>query len=173
MAKFQGQVFKVYEKTFSGKPSYSIKLEDNPIYFRTNAKRFAGIAEPGNMIEFEAEMNADGKSANVQGDITKMAKAAAAAASAASPAGARDTSIQYQSARKDALQLVQILLTAGAVKLPAKQAAQVSVIESITDKYTALFFEDIATLGAVTRANGDDGEGKEAAAPTAKDDDEE
>ena len=151
--KISGQVFKVYPKTFPGKAeSYSVKLEDNPIYYRMGTRRFAGIAEPGNRIEFMATANADGKSANVDGDVKLQAASAAAAPGTPSLSGsARDNSIQYQSSRKDALEFVGLIVAADAVKLPAKQAAKLGALETLADHYTAKFFEDISTLGAVTR----------------------
>jgi hypothetical protein len=65
---------------------------------------------------------------------------------------ARETSIHYQSARKDALQFLGIAVPAGAIVLPAKAAAKLKALDALVDFYTALYFEDIATGGAVTRA---------------------
>lgn len=154
MSQFvKGQVFKVYPKTFPGKAeSYSVKLEDNPIYYRMGTRRFAGIAESGNVIEFSATPNTDGKSANVDGDVKLSAPAAVAATGTPALSGsARDNSIQYQSSRKDALEFVGLIVKTDAVKLPAKQAAKLVALTALVDQYTASFFEDINTLGAVTR----------------------
>jgi len=158
MSRVTGQVFKVYDKNFRGKMLYSVKLEDNPIYYRMNESRWAGIAEAGNWIEFDAEPNPDGKSASVRGQIKVMEPPASAPAasggtySAGGGGGAREASIHYQSARKDALQFVSIVLAQGAVKLPTKQALKLKALEALVDTYTALFVEDIGTGGAVTRA---------------------
>ena len=67
---------------------------------------------------------------------------------------AKDLKIQYQSARKDALVHVGLLVSAEAVKLPAKTKAKErqDAIDGLVDYYTALFFEDIADQSAVERA---------------------
>lgn len=151
--KISGQVFRIYEKQFPNKPvTYSIKLEDNPIYYRTNTNRYAGIAEPGNRVEFMATMNSDGKSARVDGDVKALAAVAAAPGGTPSMGVSRDNSIQYQSSRKDALEFVGLLVKAEAVKLPAKPADKLGALVALVDSFTASFFEDINTLGAVTRA---------------------
>lgn len=152
-----GQVFKVYEKTFSGKNNYSVKLENDPLYYRMNQKRFAGIAEPGNTVTFSAEMNEDGKSARVTGELKKASGPAAAAAPVST--GNRESSIHYQSARKDALVMVDLLIRTEALSLGKAPAKKAAIIEAALDRYTALFFEDIGTMGAVTRCNGEDSEG--------------
>lgn len=160
--KYTGKVYKIYEREFRGKMSYSIKLDDQPLYHRLNDKRFAGIAESGNVIEFEAEPNADGKSTAVKGEVRLAAASSSQPQAATSFAGGgtRDASIQYQSSRKDALEFLSIAITAGAIKLPAKEAAKLKAMEALVDYYTAGFYEDIGTLGAVSRSNGS-GEGEE------------
>ena len=158
MAKVTGQVFKAYDKAWGNKVLYSLKLEDDPIFYRMNENRGAGIVEPGNWIEFEADPNSDGKSATVKGPPKLLPKPAAAAApsggavNSGGGASVRETSIHYQSARKDALQFVQIATASGAITLPAKAAGKLKALEALVDYYTALYFEDIGTGGAVTRA---------------------
>lgn len=149
--KVTGQVFRVYPKTFPGKPeTYSVKLEDNPIYYRLGTKRFAGVVEPGSVIEFMATLNPDGKSARVDSDVKLASQQTAQAVGATQDA--KQASITYQSARKDALAFVAAILSADAIKLPAKQADKLAAMENLVDHYTAKFFEDTNTLGAVTRA---------------------
>lgn len=159
MAKVTGQVFKVYDKQMFGKTLYSVKLENDPIYYRMNENRGAGIVEAGNWIEFEASPNPDGKSATIEAAPRLLPKPAPAAVSVAGPVSAgggggnaRETSIHYQSARKDAIQFLQIAVSSGAVTLPAKAAAKLKALDALVDYYTALYFEDISTGGAVTRA---------------------
>lgn len=154
MAKVTGQVFKVYEKEFRGKKLYSVKLENDPIYYRMNEKRHAGVAESGNYIEFDAEPNSDGTSATVKSAPTLVAppqSTAAAPASGGLSVG-REASIQYQSARKDAVHFLEVAIAAGAVKLPAAQAKKLKALEALLDSYTASFYEDIGTGGAISRA---------------------
>jgi len=162
MAKVTGQVFKVYEKQWAGKILFTAKLEGDPIYYRMNENRGAGIVESGNYVEFDAEPNADGKSATVKSKPTLLPRPAAAPPLAAATGaanvyaggggGARETSIHYQSARKDALQFVALAVSNGAIALPAKVAAKLKALDALVDFYTALYFEDIGTGGAVTRA---------------------
>ncbi len=52
----------------------------------------------------------------------------------------------------------------------AKPADKIGVMESLFDKYTASYFEDVATFGAVARAHGTTTE--DPAAPPSEDDDE-
>jgi hypothetical protein len=148
-------VFRIYDKEFRGRKLFSIKLEDDPIYYRMNEARNAGVAEAGNWVEFEADPNPDGKSATVKGAVRAVQKPLPAAAQTGGGAVAsvgREASIHYQSARKDALTFVSLAVTQGAVKLPAKQALKLKALEALVDSYTASYLEDIATGGAVARA---------------------
>lgn len=153
-----GQVFRVYEKQFPGKPmTYSVKLEGNPLYYRLGTNRFPGIVEPGNVVEFQATDNPDGKSASVVSPV-RAGKAQSPATTAASGTptvnyAARDNSIQYQSSRKDAIALVDIILREKAYKLPAKVSDQYGAVLDLVDHLTAAFYNDVGTLGAVGRVN--------------------
>jgi len=161
--RVEGVVFKVYERDFRGKASYTIKIDGNPTWYRAGGKRFAGIAESGNRVAFDAEPNAGRDDAKITSDVV-LAKATPAAGGAPSAGGGADrgNSIVYQSSRKDALALVTLLAQTGALKLPAAQAKKVGVIEAAVDRYTALFFDDVFTLGAVVReAEGAESEGDE------------
>lgn len=156
----QGQVFRVYDKQFPGKPlTHSVKLEGNPIYYRLGTNRFAGILEPGNSVEFQAgPVNPDGKSANVISPVKAAAPVAPVAATGTPTFNndARNNSIVYQSSRKDAIHLADIILREKAYKLPTKVADQYGAITDLVDHLTATFFQDVGTLGAVTRANEDE-----------------
>lgn len=185
MAKVQGVVFKVYPKEFpakGGKPAvtwYSIKLEDDKVYYRCKAERYAGIAEAGNRIELEHNGVAeDGSQAEVvKGSVRLAAKPVLAgtgssSASVVNSSGpSRESSIHYQSARKDALQYVDIMVRANAIKLPAKESARLAALDAIVDRITAQYFDDIGNFGAVARVNGTD-EGSDDP-ESAKDEDEE
>ena len=162
MAKVTGQVYKLFDKQLGRRTLWSVRLENDPIYYRMDENRGAGIVEVGNWIEFEAVANSDGKSANM---VEAPRLLPSPAPSSAAPVGAvaavsgnsggyaaRETSIHYQSARKDALQFVSVIASQGAVTLPAKAAGKLKALEALVDYYTALYFEDIGTGGAVTRA---------------------
>lgn len=170
--RVEGVVYKVYDRQFRGRPSYTIKIDNDPIWYRAGEQRFAGIAEAGNRVTFNAEMNPDGTSAKVVGAVTLSSPAPVAAngTPAAGGGGDRNNSIVYQSSLKAALNLVSIMAQTGALKLPTAQAKKAGAIEAAVDRYTAMFFDDVFTLGAVTReAEGagepagdeDEGEGEE------------
>ncbi len=149
--RVEGIVYKVYEREFRGKPSYTVKIDGDPIWYRANANRFAGIAEAGNRVTFNATMNPDNTSARIDGPVTLAQPAPAAASGTPTFGGDRNNSIVYQSSRKDALELVSILLQTGALDLKKVQSKKAGIIEAAVDRYTALFFDDVSTLGAVTR----------------------
>lgn len=178
-----GQVYKVFEKSFPGKGGkpgatwFSIKLEGNDTYFRCKANKPA--VSPGQTVKI-SHGPIDGTNADVLSApevVTAPAPEASKAGSAAVGGGAgvglgqaREASIHYQSARKDALQMVDIITRTGAVKLPAKEAAKLEALEALVDSFTSRFFSDISTFGAVARANGTDGAETTAATQTAEDD---
>jgi hypothetical protein len=154
--RHEGVVFKVYEKEFSGKMTYSIKLDGQPLYHRAKFNRYAGIAEPGNRIAFDADDNPDKKSTTITSPVVLVAATPVAASGAPSAGGGgwgaeRNNSIVYQSSRKDAIAFLQIVLGAGSLKLPAALNAKLGALEAALDRYTALFFDDVNTLGAVLR----------------------
>ena len=147
MSKITGQVFKVYPSKFK-KGSYQIRLEDNPVYYNT---RKPGPAEPGVTVTFEATAYNE-KQWDIDGDVTVVKASGSAAPVSAGGGGPRDASIQYQSARKDALVFLGILLNNGTLDLSkAKAAAKVGILEAALDKYTAQFYVDIGELGAIAR----------------------
>lgn len=151
--RYEGVVFKVYEKEFSGRMTYSIKLDGQPLYHRAGGNRYAGIAEPGNRVAFDADANPDGKSTKISGAVTLQSAPQAAASGTPSMGGdARQNSIVYQSSRKDALAFLDIVVKNGALKIPTPVNAKLGVLEAALDRYTALFFDDVNTLGAVLRS---------------------
>jgi hypothetical protein len=158
MSKVNGQVWKVMDKDFRGKTLWSVRLENDPIYYRLNENRYPGIVEPGAYIEFEAETNPDGKSAQVKGAPKQVVAAVAppaasgAVSSGGGGGGGRDVNIQYQSSRKDALVFVALAVSSGAIVLPAKASGKLAALEALVDSYTALYLEDIGTGAAVSRA---------------------
>jgi hypothetical protein len=155
----------VFEKQFPGKGGkpgntwYSIKLEGDDTYYRCKANNPGDVV--GKVVKFEVDGdNVTSKPEIIQSAPAEAAKAAPAAGVSSSLGATlgstRESSIHYQSARKDALQLVDIITRTGAVKLPAKEAAKLEAIEALVDSYTAQYFHDISTFGAVARANGSD-----------------
>jgi hypothetical protein len=161
MSKITGQVFKVYPSKFK-KGSYQIRLEDNPVYYNT---RKPGPAEPGVTVTFEAEAYNE-KQWDIQGDVTVVKSSSGPAPVSAGGGGPRDASIQYQSARKDALVLLDLLLKNGALDLSkVKAPSKVGILEATLDKYTAQFYVDIGELGAIARLSTPDEDETPAAEP--------
>jgi hypothetical protein len=112
-----------------------------------------------------------------KGAATKATEQAKAPAGAAVSAGttssswqAKDDSIRYQSSRKDALAFLGLPGVLESIVGKAKPADKVGLVESLVDKYTAGYFSDVATFGAVARANGDTT--ADPSAPPADDEDE-
>ncbi|MGD9590825.1 MAG: hypothetical protein AB7Q37_18515 [Pyrinomonadaceae bacterium] len=169
MATVKGKVWKVYQKEWKNKTLYTIKIDGNDTYYRCGEKNPGNLT--GKVVEFEAGEDT-GSGAQVKGKVTVVDSSTANKGSGGGSVGydpQRDNRIQYQSSRKDALEMVKALLDKGGVKLPSKTADIAQVIEGLVDHYTAQFFEDVATFGAVARANGDTGEEES----TASTDDEE
>lgn len=159
--KVSGVVFKVYPKEFPAKNGkkattwYSIKLDGDDVYYRCQANK--PDVDAGDYIELEHEgVSEDGKSAPVVKGSVKKIEQPKTPSGGFAPAG-RDINIHYQSARKDALEFVSLLVKAGAVKLPVKESGKLEALEALVDGYTAQYFADTATQGAVARANGTDG----------------
>lgn len=148
MARVQGQVFKLYDSRFGGG---SFRLENDQTYYNTRDP-LPSFVVPGAQVEFEAgELKGKGRAAS---NITQLARTAPQTTAQTVGGGtgvSRDEHIRYQSARKDALQMVQLLLEHGAVKLGENVAKRAAIIEALTDKFTANFFVDIDTLGALDR----------------------
>lgn len=164
MAKVSGLVFKIYPKFFpasDGKKAttfYSIKLDGDPKYYRCKTERYAGVAEAGNVVEFEIS-GGDDKSADVvKGTVKLVPQIApqdrAPGSTKAVDWAAKDAAIQYQSARNAALEYVQIMTKLEAIKLPAKPADRLAVLDALLDRLTAGFYEDVSSFGAVARVKG-------------------
>lgn len=159
--KVTGLVHEVFEKQFEGKGGkpgnkwFSVKLDGDPLYYRCKSKNPGNVK--GKYVEFEAS-NFKEKDAQVDSDIKVVERAKASPVTGGAPANAREGSIQYQSARGAAIDYVGLVILNGGVKLPAKEAAKLEALDALLDSYTAKFFQDVETFGAVARANGTDGE---------------
>ncbi len=111
----------------------------------------------GDYVTFEAEakgdfFNADPSSFKKVQVATEAAPSAVAAAVSTSgkkwiPEVDRQDSITYQSARKDALQLTQILIEAGKMDFGKMKGAEaIDMVEMYVDNYTQRFFKDTKNL---------------------------
>lgn len=158
--KMKGYVNYVGSKPFKGKNLWSFRVRDSDKWFRT------GLVDPqiqkNDYVEFDfTEVNGN---ANV--DVSSIVKRAASAAPvivggvgslggerSSQPNGKdtywedkakadveRDKRIQYQSARKDAIATVDLLLREKALKLPEKLGAAYDVILGKIGDLTDEFF---------------------------------
>lgn len=85
-----------------------------------------------------------------------QAQVSSAASATTHPAGDRNSSIVYQSSRKDALELVQLLmaedaLPISAAKTAAGKAARYAELLALVDKLTVQLFYDVITLRQLDR----------------------
>lgn len=162
MSQIQGKVFKIYSKEFpprGGKPGniwYSVKLDGDPRYYRCKGHNPGSVE--GKEVAFtvsdltDKDAQVDTKSIKVVEAKAQQSNASVGTASIGTTS--RDSSIHYQSSRKDALVFVGMSVAAGALKLPAKEAARLDALEALVDAKTAEYYNDIGTLGAVARATG-------------------
>jgi len=112
----------------------------------------------GDFIEFETEQK--GQYTNIKNIRKAAAPAGAPAANNSSSGGAaparidtRDVSIRYQSSRKDALLLTQVLLENDALAVPAKKAEKADAIMAFVEDVTNQFYvklQDVMDNGGVS-----------------------
>lgn len=166
MATKTGKVTNVYVKEFDDGKSVSFRVAGDEKFYRCGKKRFEGILEKGNTVEFEYSSIND-SAAKLVG--TPKLASAKAAGGGGSSSGNSSTSndIHYQSSRKDAVEFLKAVLSVGAIKLPAKESGKLEGLEKALDHYTAAFYADVETKGAVARVKGpkpadEDAEGDEA-----------
>jgi hypothetical protein len=150
--QFKARVSKLYEARFGG-GSFGLEGHDRQYFNTKNA--LPGFVVPGATIEFTAQLGRNGKSYFVTD--ASLREVAGAPAPAPSPGGgpslgSRDSSIMYQSARKDALVMVGLLVGAGVLYTDKTPKAKVGgILEDAVDRFTALYYEDISSLGALER----------------------
>jgi len=73
----------------------------------------------------------------------------------------KDLTIQYQSARKDAIEVLKLMQAADVLKLGSKAAEKEGLLLTTLDRLTVGFFEDIEARGAVKRYKGEADESEE------------
>tara|TARA_R110000772_G_scaffold175148_1_gene287003 strand:- start:347 stop:835 length:489 start_codon:yes stop_codon:yes gene_type:complete len=104
----------------------------------------AGFDKPnvpeGSYVEFDVVQKGQYKNAENIRISTATPPVVTSGSQAGAPVNKRDCSIQYQSSRKDAIQMLGVLLTAEAIKLPAKQADKYDAAMAIVEEMTAQFF---------------------------------
>lgn len=139
-----GVVSKITGANRAGRQVYSIQV---------NGQYYGGFwntapnCNEGDTVEFDATQNGQYWNANpnslrkVAGGAPAPDTSVAAAAPRANNGGdARQNSIVYQSSRKDAIQIVDVLLRSESLTLPTKKADRMSVVLDLVDELT----EDLA-----------------------------
>lgn len=109
--------------------------------------------QEGQYVEFDVVQKGQYKNAENLRVSTAAPTASTGAPQGAMPINKRDVSIQYQSSRKDAIQMLGVLLTSEAIKLPAKQADKYDAALAIVDEITAQFYlklESVIDEGGVS-----------------------
>ncbi len=155
MAQYQGRVSRLFTARYGG--SFGLEGQQG-IYFNTKQALPADLSE-GATVEFTGFMGRNGKSFQVDDASLKVVPAQKQQQNGGGqdrqPESTVQESIRYQSARKDALVMVGILLQQNALWPADKRPVQTKVagiIEDAVDRFTAVYFEDTGTLGALERS---------------------
>ncbi len=135
----------------SGRGTYDVQVGGVKYGTYTNVPKCA----PGDVVEFEAKQNGNFWNMNVKS--LRVTGRAAAQENVGSntktkawvPDDKRQDAISYQAARKDALQLMDMLLSKDVVDFgkAKNNSAKIDVVEVFVDKYTQRYFEDTKNLG--------------------------
>ena len=152
--KANGIVEKIYEnQTKTGMTTYAFVV-DGVRYGTYNIKP---PCNQGDMIEFSFTQkgdfnNADAKSIRKSAEQPAPTPAAPVAAYANAGGSSRSNAVQdaitFQSARKDALQFLELLSSLDVLDLGSKSKGQkIKNAEAYLDGYTKRFYEDTKTLG--------------------------
>lgn len=168
----EGVVFRVTEKAWSDFVFYTVKLDGVDGWYRMGKERYANIIEPGNTVKFGWKQDDNGNLVVVPGHVSLIAAGNGAPPPPSKPKATpkatggggsnqmskqdwaeKDLSIQYQSARKDALQYLSLVIDQESFKLPAKTkpVERLAALDGLLDLYTAKFFTDIAGRSALAR----------------------
>lgn len=150
MSLYKGTVQKTYEKVFNGKTLFSFTLRGTKGFFRTGQIRTT--FKEGGYISFEAD---DALNVNVD-SIESLSHKEPEQVDSSKPVTAyvdredfRQRSIIYQSARKDAIETLNIILGQDALRLPANSPKKYTAILAALDSLTLRYFKDTANLGHV------------------------
>lgn len=171
-----GVVFRVHIAQWGGKELYSFKFDGQDAWYRMGDNRYEGLIEEG--FNITVLFTVDNKDQNQVEKIkvnSKDAPAPKKSVGAKKPynGGAKggsgnasstlskeewaekDLTIQYQSARRDAIPYVEMLIANEIVKLPAKTKVteRQAYVDGLHDLYTARFFTDTAGRTALSRAD--------------------
>lgn len=146
---------KIYSKDFGDQTAWSFTLRGDRTFYRLGNKKPA--FSEGDSVQFEVEMKgqnayARGVSQWAAGDVVQNHPVQNVAQAAPRTADdfwrrkeLRDVEtqkrIELQSCRNSAIEMVGLLAKMEAVKLPAKQADKVPVVEELVNHYTLYFLD--------------------------------
>jgi hypothetical protein len=154
----KGVVARIYSKDFGDATAWSFTLRGDRTFYRAGNKK--PFFSEGDSVQFDVEMK--GQNAYARGvskwegqDAVQSAPAIAVSRAVGGNVGTKDDywlqrekrdvetqkRIELQSCRNSAIALVAELLKVEAVKLPAKQADKVPVIEELVTHYTKFFID--------------------------------
>ncbi len=150
----QGKVAFVNERNWQGKNLYSFKLADDEALY------VCGTSKPqiskGDFVTFEANPNPKGQMvvnlASLEAKKVEVVSAGSAGKAAwGGKSGYNDDkrqrTIEWQAARNSAIAAAQVVLSNGALKLPAKESAKYEAVMALIGELTKQFFDETATLG--------------------------
>lgn len=150
----QGKVAFVNERPWQGQMLYSFKLaNDEALYV-------CGTTKPnvvkGDFVTFEAKENKRGQMAVNMSSIVRKEGEVLSPSDGAKPQGwaksgfnddKRQRTIEWQAARNSAIAAAQVILSNGAIKLPAKESGKYDAVMALIADLTKQFFAETATLG--------------------------
>lgn len=166
----KGVVARIYSKEFGDSTAWSFTLRGDRTFYRLGNKKPA--FSEGDSVQFEVEMKgqnayARGVSQWADSDPVRGASASSVARTSSDVPRTADEfwrrkeqrdietqkRIELQSCRNSAIELVKLLASAEAVKLPAKQADKVPVVEELVQHYTQFFLDRNAGKETVETIN--------------------
>jgi len=142
----QGYVQKISTKQGHGKngPWTAYNLNIDGEWFS------CGFAKPacneGDYVNYDSVQKGQYKNAENVSVIPRSAAPAGGDGGGNIPVNRKDVSIHYQSCRKDAIALTGVLLSNGAIKLPAKQADQFDAAVALVNELTNQFYIDLENV---------------------------
>lgn len=144
----QGTIQYVNEKNWNGKNLYSFKLANDSTLYT------CGTVKPqvskGDYVSFNGEEKGNNRFEVDAKSITVKK------ADVVTPSGGRgffrddskrQETIEWQAARNSAIAAAGVILNAGGLKLPAKEADKYAVITMLISELTHKFFKETKTLG--------------------------
>lgn len=162
MSLIKGYVEEVSGNEKNGVTYWRIKVDN--VRYGTGSKQ--PKCKQGDYIQFEATQNGQYWNADfktiAKADPPASQQAATNAALAPStkpwvPDAQRQDTISYQAARKDALEVVALLVSAGALEFGAKAKAndKYEIINAAVDRFTTRYFNDTKRLAPPAAAKVD------------------